>query len=110
MTKQEEKTLIGEMFRAIRIRAGENSYINDIFNVDLENEISRNIDADTVFPSFREIEETKRYMEKENTALIAENTRLLGIKESLSRANQALSADLAKVKASIADLYQWSRK
>jgi len=110
MTKQEEKNLISEMFRAIRSQAGEDSYIFDIFGPDLENAIGQNIDNDFSLSSFRELQEMKEEREKGNKALAAENTRLLGIKESLSRANQDLARDLSKVKAAIADLYQQSRK
>jgi len=110
MTKQEEKTLIGEMFRALRNQAGENSYIWDIFGPDLETEISRAIDTDTVFPSFRELQDLKETIRKENYSLSLENAEAKKLGEQLKRANQELSVDLAKVKASIADLYQWSRK
>ena len=110
MTKLEEKTLIGEMFRAIRNQAGENSYIWDIFGPDLETEISRAVDTDTVLPSFRELQSLKETIRKENYDLSLANAEYKKLGEQMKRANQELSADLAKVKSAIADLYQWSKK
>jgi hypothetical protein len=110
LTKAQEKELIARAFKSLRESAGPDSYIADIFNEELLSAISSDIDADVSFFTWREIRDVKEGYQKDNKKLATENTELKNVGEALRRANQDLSRELSKVKAAIADLYQFSKK